>query len=60
MSSPTLGIDAPDAIERARAEHTLPQSAEGSRAYVEGLSRLDTFDATGAHSPCAIPEERGR
>ena len=51
-----LGIDAPDAIERARAEGTLPKSPDAARAYVEGLAKLDVFDAEGARE--AIPASR--
>jgi tetratricopeptide (TPR) repeat protein len=45
-----LGIEPPDAIEQARSAHTLPQSADAARAYVEGLSKLDTFDSAGARA----------
>ncbi len=45
-----LGIGPLDPIERARAERTLPQSPDAARAYVEGLAKLDVFDAEGARA----------
>ncbi len=45
-----LGIEPPDAIARARADRTLPQSAEAAKSYVEGLAKLDAFDSGGARA----------
>ncbi len=47
----SLGLERPDPVEVARAERALPASADAARAYVEGLAKLEAYDATAARGP---------
>ena len=43
-----LGVPAVEAVDRLRAQASMPESSDAARSYVEGLEKLAAFDAVAA------------
>ena len=43
-----LGVPAVEAVDRLRAQASMPESSDAARSYVDGLEKLAAFDAVAA------------